>query len=253
MIKIIIFAGFILLGFQVRARAEEPMATTRTLEQLVKEWVDLRREIIIEKEAWKEQEAHLKRERKLLLKEKEMLNEEIEQSIQAQNRAEAQLRELRQEKEVSQEMLEESLPDISEAERDLKKWAVILPASLAAPLQSSFDELKLKERPASQRLRTILTLYKSIEDIGRSVHLVREILETDLGVMREMEVLYLGLAQGFAVSLDNRVAGIGLPGPAGWEWHWRNDLANEVRLAIDFYEEEKVAGFVRLPLKIVTD
>ena len=95
-----------------------------------------------------------------------------------------------------------------------------------------------------------MSLYGEIERLEHNVHVVKEALETNSGKVQEMDVIYLGLTQGFAVSRDNKTAGIGLPGQDGWKWHWRPEIASEVCKAIAFYRREQMADFVHLPLKI---
>ena len=230
--------------------AQESLPTTYTLESLVAKWVDLRSEIAEEKGTWKEQKIQLKQERLLLLKEKTLLEEEITQTKAEQTSAEAEQAKLLQDKKTFQKRLDQSLPAITRAEANLKRWQALIPPGLSFPLKKSFDQLpNVSGKSLSQRLQIILGLYGEIERLQHNVHLVKEMLKTDFG-MQELEVIYLGLAQGFAVSKDNLKAGIGRPAKEGWIWDWRDNLAPEIRKAMDYYNHEKIADFVHLPLKI---
>ncbi|MCK4591106.1 MAG: DUF3450 family protein, partial [Candidatus Latescibacteria bacterium] len=133
-----------------------------------------------------------------------------------------------------------------------KGWRNLWPSSLLTPpLRKAFDQLqKAPEQSVTRRLQVVLSLYGEIERLQYGVHVVKEVLQTSPGRSREMDVIYLGLAQGFAVSVDNQMAGIGRPTANDWRWEWRPEIAAEVRKAIAFYRHEKTADFVHLPLAV---
>ena len=110
--------------------------------------------------------------------------------------------------------------------------------------------MKGKERSISKRLQVILALFEEIERIGNGVHLVKETLNVGSGKMQEMDVIYLGLTQAFAVSVDNEAAGISRPVKDGWKWNWHPEIARDVRRAIDSYNSKEMAEFVHLPIEI---
>lgn len=231
--------------------SEEVLPTLRTYEGLVSKLVDLKRQLSEEKEMWKEQEAWLKQEKGLLLKEKEMLEKEIADAKEEEVSARIESAGLLEQKKVLQESLDNCFPAITRVETNLKKWREFLPAVLAKPLQKVFDELeKGRERSISKRLQVILTLFGEIERLGNEVHPVKETLIVSDGKKREMDVIYLGLARAFAVSKDNKAAGISVPGKDGWKWNWHPEIAGSVRKAIDSYNSREMAEFVHLPVKI---
>jgi hypothetical protein len=65
-----------------------------------------------------------------------------------------------------------------------------------------------------------------------------------------MDVLYLGLARGFAVAVDDSIAAAGSPETTGWRWTWDPELAAAVRRAIRYHRRELPAELVQLPLVI---
>jgi len=248
---LLLFCAFFFV-FAEWAAADEPLATTSTLEQLVAKWVDLRRELTEEAESWEEQKAQLEQERALLSKAKETLEQEIGAAQEEQRSAEAEQARLLERKETLQASLNACLPALRRAEADLKGWRSLWPPSLLTPpLRKAFDQLqKAEEQSVTRRLQVILSLYGEIELLQYGVHVVKEVLQTGSGRSQEMDVIYLGLAQGFAVSMDDQIAGIGRPIGDGWKWTWRAKIADEVRKAIAFYRHEKTADFVHLPLRV---
>ena len=252
--KTIIFFIISVLNLFVCPRlifAREPLATTRTLEGLTARWVDLRQEISSEERVWQEQKARLQDEINLLLKEKAILEEDLAEMQKRKSSHEAERAKLIQSKEISQDALDKVLPALSRYEANLKKWRKLLPPSLSSPLDKLFDKLEMgREQSVSQRLQFILSLWGEIERLQSNVHVVKEIIRTNSGREREFEIIYLGLTQGYCVSEDGKFAGIGRPAKDGWVWKWCPQIANEVRKGIDFYKHEKIAEFVKLPLKI---
>ena len=239
-------------AFATLAIADEPPAATSTLEGLVAKWVELRRALTEEAENWEEQRAQLEQERVLLSKAKETLEEEIAARGEEQRSAEAERTRLFERKQVLQASLNSCVPALRRAESDLGGWRSLWPPSLLTPpLRKAFDQLqKASEQSVTRRLQVVLSLYGEIERLQYGVHVVKEVLQTSPGRSREMDVIYLGLAQGFAVSVDNQMAGIGRPTANDWEWEWRSEIAAEVRKAIAFYRHEKTADFVHLPLRV---
>ncbi len=231
--------------------SEETFSTVKTYEELVSNLIDLKRQLSEEKEAWKEQQAWLKQEKELQVKEKEMLEKEIADAKEEEVSAKIEKAGILEQKKVLQESLDNCLPVITRAEANLKKWHELLPIVLAKPLQKVFDELeKGKERSISKRLQVVLALFGEIERLGNGVHLIKETLVAAGGKKQEMDVIYLGLARAFAVSKDNKIAGISVPGKDGWKWDWHPEIAESVRKAIDSYNSREMAEFVHLPVKV---
>jgi len=235
-----------------RGERESQQKTTKTLEELVAEWVNLRRELTEEKESWEEEKAQLEQEQDLLKKEQETLQNEIAIAREESLSIESQRSQLVKRKKILNNAIEECIPVFREAEKDLREWRAVIPSSLLSPpVKNAFDRLKNGlGQSFTQRLQLIVSLYGEIERLQNGVHVVKEVLEIEPGSSREMDVVYLGLAQGFAVSQDNLIAGVGVPSESGWQWEWRNDIAPEVRKAVDFHSHEKTADFVHLPMRV---
>ena len=250
--KLLLFSAFLAsLMAQKGADCQQPLPTTKTLEELVSQWVDLRQQISLEQQSWKEQKGYLEREHELLRKEKQLLEREIAEKGKLQSLQEAQRAELIQKKTTFQKALDSSLPPLAAAEASLKQWRSWIPPSLSSPSEKLFDKLEnTSKQSVSQRLQLVLSLYGEIERLQYAVHVVKEILQTDFGQEQEFDVIYLGLAQGYCVSSDGKLAGIGRPTKNGSGWSWHPEIAKEVRRGINFYKHEKIADFVILPLRV---
>ena len=229
--------------------AQEP--SVETLENLIFQWVKLRKEITLEKERWREQKIHLKREKELLMKEKKILTEEIVKLKKEKERREKERRDLVQKKEDLGRQIEDCLPSLKEAEKFLKRWKIVLPPFLLTSLRKPLLQISSPEEESfSRRLQRVLTLLGEIERISSEIHYGKQILITPDNKKREMEVIYLGLSQGFAVSSDNKLGGIGRIKDGKWLWEWEEGLAPRIREAIKYYKKEKLPHLVELPLKV---
>ena len=237
---------------RVRGKEETSQNTTQTLEELVAKWVDLRRELTEEKESWEEEKAHLEQEQDILKKEQEILQNEIAVAREESLSIESQRSHLVARKKILNKAIDDCLPVLQSAEEDLREWQTFLPSSLLSPpVKRAFDRLQNGSGQSfTRRLQLIVSLYGEIERLQNNVHVIKEVLKVKPDLSREMDIVYLGLARGFAVSQDNTIAGVGVPAENGWQWKWRNEIAPEVRNAVDFHSHEKTADFVHLPLTV---
>ncbi|MCK5242584.1 DUF3450 family protein [bacterium] len=231
-----------------------PIADTMTLDKLVRHLTEIQQQVELEKQAGQEEQSRLERMEALLVKEKALLKKEIRTMEQNKHANRAKRIKWRAEQERYRRVLAASQVQLKQAEEDLLKWKTKLPSSLAKEMEKMFDQLKTAgNRSVSQRLQTITGLYAKIELYQKSINTAKEVLVGDDGKQREYAVIYLGLAQGYCVSVDNRQAGIGRPGINGWQWEWRSDLAVKVRKCIAYHEHRQIADFVLLPVKVERD
>lgn len=225
--------------------------STHTLEALVSKWVELKSTIASEKNDWRNDKLRLEDEYRLFEKEKSFLEEKI-RSIRAAKAALAEERAgLIKKKETLTNVLKQTEPILDETEINIKKWRKIIPPPLILPLEPLFARLdNSSQLSVSQRIQTIFSLYGEIEELQHEIRITKEILKTESGRQREFDVVYIGLARGFCVSEDGGEAAVGKPTRNGWKWEWSKGLASSIRQAIEYYNREKTAGFIELPIEI---
>jgi hypothetical protein len=105
----------------------------------------------------------------------------------------------------------------------------------------------------AQRYPTVLAIFNQVEEFNRAIQLEMDTYELETGDEVQVEVLYLGLGQGYMVQVgqeEGGLAGVGNPSAEGWVWERRDDLADEIRKVIRIYEGEGTAEFVGLPATI---
>jgi len=233
--------------------AEE--ATVGELEGLVQQWVNLRRQLAAEKRDGSEQRRRLEDEIRLLSEEKAALEAEISETDATASELEQGRVVLLAREETMRRVLDDLLPLVERAEADLRKWRTRVPPSLGEGLRQALDKLPAPDARTgrtslTRRLQVVVAAYTEIENIQAGVHAVREVLSLPGRKARELDVLYLGLARGFAVGPDDTWAAVGAPGPDGWTWSLRPGLAPQVRTAVTVFNRRSPASFVTLPLKV---
>jgi hypothetical protein len=235
------------------ARPEE--GTVGELEGLVAQWVGLRQQLAREKRGWDEQQSRLREEIRLLSAEKTALEQEISETDVTASEIEQGRVALLARREAMSRAVSDLAPLIERAEVDLGKWQARVPVSLGQTLREALERIPVSGTGAdrtslARRLQVVIAAYTEIENLQGGVHAVREVLSLPGRKARELDVLYLGLARGFAVGPDDDWAAVGRPGPDGWTWSPRPGLAPQVRAAMAVLGRRSPAAFVPLPLHV---
>lgn len=225
-----------------------------TLESLVHQWIDLRTQLADESRAWTEQERQWHQEIDLYKQERDALKREGEAATRVQQTLDQAQMDLDARREKLDAALNALRPAVDRAEVDLRHWEPCIPPPLREPLADAFRRLPRTHEDAhaidlSRRLQLVLALYTQIEELGRGTHVVKEILDDKEGGRREVDVLYLGLARGFAVAPDGASwAACGIPTADGWQWTPRPEIARAVRTAVAVQRRDRIAELVDLPI-----
>ncbi|MBN2452323.1 MAG: DUF3450 family protein [Lentisphaeria bacterium] len=226
----------------------------RRLQQLVGEEIALRRAAHEARAEWAGQKPALDAHIALLGRQAEEMRAACEQAraraAEAGERRRAAETELRQ-RQAARDAL--AVP-VAVAEDRLRALLPILPQPLLDRLRENVEALT---RPTAgptgeevpERLRLVFGLLTEIEQFAAGVHLCRLRLDDPGGRTREMDVLYLGLANAYAVATEGDEAAFGVPGASGWQWRWDPSLAESVRAAVAVFRKERPAAFLRLPLE----
>lgn len=111
-------------------------------------------------------------------------------------------------------------------------------------IERSVLELWRQGDQARDGLQAILGMVTKAEQFNRRITRSQE--ERD---GRLVEVIYLGLARAYYADRGGN-AGIGEPGPDGWEWKSQASINGEVVKALDELDKKRPPELVELPLKI---
>jgi hypothetical protein len=109
------------------------------------------------------------------------------------------------------------------------------------------------EQSLSQRFQNVVGILNEVDKFNRDITVTSEVRPLGDGTTAEVTAIYAGLGQGWYVSTNGAAAGIGRSGPDGWQWTPANDAAPRIAEAIAILENEKVAAFVQLPVRLAQE
>ena len=252
--SLLLLLAAVLLAPACPTRAESNAPSASGLEGLVSEWVTLRGEIAAEKRNWAEAKARWAEETRVLETEKAALEQTLAETRASAAAAEAERARMSDRKADLDRVLDGLRPTLAEAEANAMRWQPRIPAALAERLKDAFARIPTSPEaaaamPVTRRAQLLVALYTEIEALQHGVHVTREVLGAGGDRRREVDAVYLGLARAFAVSPDGEWAAVGVPGPGGWTWSARPELAPEVRRAIAVVNRQTPAEMVALPLE----
>ena len=253
--RVLLFlAGGLLLS--VPATAQSPKASVDDLDALVGRWMDLRAAIADETRSWQGRKEQWLEEIRLLEAEKKKLSDELKASNQSASSAEKDRTAILARKEAMEAVLSDLAPLFDRAEAHLRTWESLIPAPLGKGMVKGLATLpatreEAEKQTLAERAPRIAALYTQIESLHGDYHAAQEILNTEADQRRQVDVLYLGLARGFAVSTDDLWAAIGTPGDNGWLWTARPAIAPAVREAVEVLNRQKTVRLVELPLRMI--
>ncbi len=112
------------------------------------------------------------------------------------------------------------------------------------PSDSSSTSVSLAER-----FQNVLGILNEMNRLNGEITVATEVRALSDGKPSEVKTIYVGLAQAYFISARNE-AGVGYPGPDGWVWQARNDIARDVNIAIQILLNTTKPHFIPLPVTI---
>jgi len=220
----------------------------------IAKWVETRRILSQESSGWEEERQTLEATRDLLRQQKKSLEADLAELRESSTAADDERGELvldRDEFQQTSAVLEKEI-------RAMEEQVLALAPRLPEPLQQKLEPLLVQipddpERTRiqlGQRLMNVLGVLAQAEKWNGTATLVGETRAVGEGGQKvSVRTLYWGLGQAIYVDAQGDVAGIGRPGPDGWQFVDDPDLAHDAELLLDIYEGNTDAiEFVPLPV-----
>jgi len=225
------------------------------LKQNVEHWINLKKEISTVQNEWATDKAIMERELSIAEIEKTELKEELKTVSKQQEDIGNNIESLINQKFELEQAVNGLIPVLDKAEKDILSFKPYIPKPLYPSVEKDFESIsKVKNRnDIIDRLRKLVSLYLKIETMEHETHIVREIFTIKDGTKVEMQVLYIGLSQAFAVSSDGKNAQIGKPSTGGWTWVDNSNIASEIQNAIMIYSQEVSPKIINLPISVKGD
>ncbi|KZN48545.1 DUF3450 family protein [Pseudoalteromonas luteoviolacea] len=227
--------------------------------QLVEKWLDLEKQNSALQSAWSERKERLEQQLSLLQREQKAIEELIARSNSNKNEVSEQREEL-----ISQQNEFEQFDAKLSKEMDtLVSYVHTIKARLPTPLQQQWQTTlpSIENKPNSQKLESLLKIFKQAYDFDERVVFHTGLIElADSNETVLAEQVYLGLSQGWYVSIDQELYGYGRSDAAQWQW-WHNQQANQtlnlplsneqVLSVTNILKQPTDARFIQLPLAII--
>ena len=232
------------------ASEREQVETTK---EILSKWVETRQLISRTKQDWESDREVLRQTISMFERELAAVNEQFASTEKSHAQIEKERAELLAQNEALDAANARAKDLLAPSEAQVRKLANSLPA----PLRSKIEPLlvRIPEAPeetklsAAERMQTLIGIISEVEKFNGSITVNSEIQKNAQGEEVQVKTMYLGLAQAYWVDKSGR-AGVGVPGPDGWEWSEKPDLARPINRAIAIYENSQPAAFVSLPVTL---
>ena len=214
--------------------ADEQLKDAR---EAVSQWVAVEQTLSLEASAWREKQAHLNNligvaKAEIAALEKQIT--EAKQSAGAADERRAELVQQQAESDAKEKLLQDFL---APAEKRLRGMKTRLPEPLQRKLAPFFRRLPARPDDAgslgvAERMQSVVGILAAIQKFDSIVTVVEDIRKLDDGTTGEVRTIYFGLGAAYFLAAGGSDAGVGAPGPDGWAWQSRPELADAIRDAV---------------------
>ncbi len=249
-------AVLIVLTVAARSWAAEPLgrADIENVRATMEKWVETKRVISQERQDWTLGREMLQERIKLVEREIASLREKIDEAQQGISEADAKRAELVAENET----LKNAGAKLAEIVAGLEARTIALDKRLPDPAREGIrvvsqqltDDPNETKLSLSQRFINVIGILNELDKFNQTIEPSSEMRELADGNVAEVTAIYVGLGQAYYTGANGTVAGVGRPGREGWDWEAANTVADEVADIIAILKNEKVAGFIPLPVTI---
>ncbi len=218
--------------------AETPVtALLRDIDALRK----VRETLQAERVEWETQREAMERSMALLQREKDVLESRIaeHERIVDEHTAEEVARERRRANQ------EQTLQQVGQW---ISAHAAVWDQARAA-FPDRFETPPAEPTP-TQQLQRFFGVAAAIQRLHNSITVEHRIMDLPAGGRRQMEALFIGRAQAYAVSPDDTLAAHGVWTGTEWKWAWNPDWAATIRTAVRVHQGALSPRWVMLPLTV---
>ncbi len=220
----------------------------QTLESLVGQWVDLKGAADQEQREWLVQSAQWRREMDLLRDAESTLDSSLA-SLEAdatswQQRSTG----LMERRDRLRSVLEQVDRSLAQSLPRLDALVAYVPPVLKDAVAAFASIPGDRVATVVERLPIVMDTIRGLETLQDGVHTARMMIVLEGEPRREMEVVFLGLARGYAVTADDRVAAVGYPGASGWQWVPLPGAAPAIRQLVRVARQDTPPRLVSIPV-----
>jgi FtsZ-binding cell division protein ZapB len=231
--------------------AQSSVSETR---DVLDKWVETRQIISEERADWRTEQSILSDTVTLLSNEMERLDKALEDLEASATAADEDRSKLAAEKERLSEAASVVEANIAGLEDQMKRVITALPAPLVDTIKPLIrrlpDDSSNTDLSLGERVQNIVGILSQADKFNTTLTATSESRELESGKVVEVRTLYWGLAMAYYVDASGEYAGIGYPGPDGWEWPQIEGKGPEINRLLDVYEGSGEIQFVEVPARI---
>jgi hypothetical protein len=232
-------------------RGETPLHEARST---LDKWVETRQLISKSRSDWQSDKEMLEQSVQLFERELKSVDEQMAKlgtnSTQVEKErlsAEALLK-------SSNEGLEQAKLFATEIEGRIIKLTPQLPSPLQEIIRPLLNRMPTNSAttrmPVTERVQVVVGILNELDKFNNAVTIFNEKRKNEKNEEVAVETVYVGLGAAYFVNDLGNFAGMGFPGPDGWQWTVKPELSSSVKEVIRIYRNEHPARFVSLPIAI---
>lgn len=220
----------------------------------LEKWIETRRLISKEKQDWALGREMLNEQIGLVQREITSLGEKITQAKESITDADTKRAEL----EAENNKFKNASDTLKSIVDELEARTIALNKRLPDPIRERIKPLsqRLPQDPnetklsLAQRFQNLIGILNEVNKFNREIIVTSEVRTLTDGNVAEVTAIYIGLGQAYYIGAKGTVAGIGRPSEDGWNWEPANEAAAKIADTVAILKNEKVAGFIPLPVKV---
>ena len=225
------------------------------VEKTMDRWVELEQRVAVEENAWGSERELLVNTAAALTKEQASLSRNLASFELASRLYENNLKGVTAEIDRIKVANDKFSVDLGLLEKQVRD----LGPSLPEPLMKHVNPLLAntgkgegdEERSMAERSQNLMAILSAISQFANSLTLTHSLRTSDSDGSRfDVEVLYWGLAIGFATDAAGSRGWILRPGESGWTWEEFPDGGPDIKTLIGVYKKQREPVLVTLPASI---
>jgi len=235
------------------APRQSPPASLEGARLTLSKWIETQQIIAKERNDWAQGKEILEARIDLVGKEVSVLKEKIAQSEAAVADSNKKRDELLKENGDLKALASQLDGAARSMEAQVQVLAKSMPEGVLTKLQPLLARIPAPGTVArvstAERFQNVLGILNEMNRANSEISVAYEIRKLADGTSSEVQVIYVGLAQAYYISPTGE-AGVGVPGPEGWQWSPLPKAAGDILFALEIIQGKHSPAFVPLPVTI---
>ena len=243
-----VLCGLILISNSIQALAETD--SIQAVQESTRKWTEIRLETVKLKEDWVW-------EKSILESTKDALAQRLQAAASQKKLVESETTLTRNEltkAKLENDQLKSAIIATEEHTQEvidrLKQLKLKLPPRLSDALNLAYESLDDPQVSLGEKQQLIVTICNRCTQFNSLVTYSEEAVDPTGADSRVLQVIYLGLSQGYALDRSNNTAYYGHPEDGKWQWDEDRSLTGSITQLIDVFKEEIDPAIITVPANL---